>query len=252
MAFKLSDEQRKVLESSEEGKAVLAGLEASTKEVETATKKAQDAEAREKALQDRLMSPEYLELITGAREAKGPDKVEKSAGDSDGVDFDSFTPKQIVQFIRQQVGTELAKLTDSVKNAEDTAVRRALTAEIKMQLDDLRDEIGDPFEAKKDQFLKLADDNPKMRPKQLWKKLLATEETAKLTALAEAQKAEEKKAADLKSQFTENPDQVIAAALAGKKGADAPDAAFEAAWKASGAEAKLADADKRAEAQTGG
>lgn len=252
----LSEAQRKLLESSEEGKLVLASIEAAKGELTQAKKEKDAAELERRELQAKLTDPGYLEALAGmggkGRASVDEDDEPQASASGGDDDVNNIDLKTLVQRQREERKAEIAALAKELDSRYSKSLRSLALTQIKRELDDLRDDVGgEKFDARKDAFMKLSEEKPDLTPRRLWKELNRQEELAKVEAEQVKAKAEAEKVEAERKVFVENPAKAISEALATKQSVSSDDA-FEAAWKATNAEAALKAVEDEQMKEVGG
>lgn len=246
--LQISEEQRKLLEGSEAGKAILESLVSAEQEL---SKKLSEGEAKlaaseksRKDLEDSLLSPEVLETLNARKQTqssrKAPVSLESESEPETEEDWDSIPLSKVAQRLRaeshqafsglrKEIGTTLKSLTESIQAAFQ-----------QVQLEQLEDKQGDSFTAVQKEFEEFSKlpDNRQLRPRELFKKLQDKKELdAERKVKADAAAAAAARQKELES-FAENPEGAVSPQATGEK--KIPNDAFEEAWrKTPGAEKLL-------------
>lgn len=235
--FEVGEEERKLLEGSDSGKALLKKLEAAAQDAERAMlekeAKLESAEKARKELEDNLLNPDILEAISSKRRPAAPVEEEN---------LDELPPSKLAAKLRAERKAELEGVKGEMKKNFEDLVTKVAAAFQTLQLDALEDKHGDKFVSRKDKLAEFAalPENRALRPRQVYAKFLDREELEeKRKADAEAAKAEEAHKRELEA-FAENPESTIATSAAQSTEKDlSKDEQFEKAWKATPGAEKL-------------
>lgn len=238
--LQISEEQKKLLEGSDAGKAVLASLNAAEKELSQKLSEGEAklaaAEKARKDLEDALLDPTTLEALSARKQGRpsAAAVVVKPEPEAE-EDWDNVPVSRTVARLRAEHQAALAQERDSLRK-EVGSTLKTLTTSIQaafheLQLEQLEDRHGEAFTKDKEEFEKFAKlpENQQLRPRELFKKLSDKRELeAKRKAEADAAAVE---AARQKEQeaFAENPDGAVAPGATGEK--KVPEDAFERAWR---------------------
>lgn len=237
--IEVSEEQRKVLEGTEAGKAILKAIEEGSASAERAMLETEtklgSAEKARRELEDSLLNPDMLEALASRRRPEPMQSIEE--------DLDQLSPSKLTAKIRKEIEDRVTAVTKELKKEND-ALRRGVTAAFhQIQLEALEDKHGERFTSRKDKLTEFAllPENQALRPRDVYAKFVDKEElNLKRKAEAEAKAVEDARQKEVES-FAENPDSSIAPGATGEKAPPlSNDAAFEAAWrKTAGAEKLL-------------
>lgn len=239
--LQISEEQRKLLEGSDAGKAILASLENTEKEL---TAKLSESDAKlgaamkaKKELEDSLLNPELIAALSQTRQGKRqPAQADPEAEEN----LDELPPSKIATKLRAEWKAAGDSFRDEVKEQFGILVKSVTGAFHQMQLEALEDLHGEPFvKNKKDlEAFCLLPENQQLRPRAVYAKFMdKLELEAKRKADLAVVAAEAARQKELES-YAENPEGGVPPGATGEK--KVPGDAFDAAWaKTPGAEKLL-------------
>ena len=230
--FEVSDAERKVLESTSEGKAFLAKADAAVKMHATKLREAEAktlaAEEAKRKLEEEFFTPEVLAAIA---EKRGGKPTVSSREEVTPENLADLSPAEIATKLRKEYQAELKQVKDEFSKAFTSYARGVQSAFTLAEIEQLEEKHGEAFSKAKDDLIKLSQEDKyrTYRPKELWRELQDRKElAAKREAEAKAKADAEAKKREQES-FTENPEGTIAPSAAGEK--DSKEDSFDVAFR---------------------